>query len=357
MAQEFTYPVDLLKEEDGIVATLPDFPEVFTQGEDQEEAIGAAADALDEAVAGRIKRGDHIPEPSVIDDRPSVSVSPTLAAKAALHRALRDASLTQSSLAAKLGCDEREVRRLLDPRHPSKMPRLQEAIGKLDQELTVDIVSFRRVEITQAKATTYRGLEIHAELVAELLFPRQIKAGGPVPVIDALRQADRLQPLLQGPYPIEAKPNSKLQEEGATEFKRGKLILQLRKDVWEGAENGIGRYRFTAAHELAHALRHAGELTRGGGRAFRDSTCTASEKLPPNVPIYESPEWQANAWAGAFLLPFGAVRAYMATLSSDVDFSLTDFAKHFQVSTQAAEIRLQKLVQRFAHQAPPTGSG
>jgi len=31
-------------------------------------------------------------------------------------------------LARKLGCDEREMRRMLDPRHPSKLLRVEEAL-------------------------------------------------------------------------------------------------------------------------------------------------------------------------------------------------------------------------------------
>ena len=66
-----------------------------------------------------------------------VPVPAQTAAKAALYLALREAGLSKRQLAARLGCDEKEVRRLLDPRHPSKLPRLQAALVALGKRLTV----------------------------------------------------------------------------------------------------------------------------------------------------------------------------------------------------------------------------
>jgi len=49
------------------------------------------------------------------------------AAKAALYVALQEAKVTKTELAKRLQCDEKEVRQLLDPRHPSKLPRIESA--------------------------------------------------------------------------------------------------------------------------------------------------------------------------------------------------------------------------------------
>jgi antitoxin HicB len=63
---ETAYPVTLTSDEKdgGFVVTFKDFPEAITQGETTEEALVEAADALDEAIAGRLQRGDPIPVPS-----------------------------------------------------------------------------------------------------------------------------------------------------------------------------------------------------------------------------------------------------------------------------------------------------
>ncbi|HEY4573857.1 MAG TPA: type II toxin-antitoxin system HicB family antitoxin [Thermoanaerobaculia bacterium] len=142
MAHELTYPVTLTPDSDdgGFVVTFEDLPEAITQGETVTEALAEAADALEEAVAGRIRRGEPIPEPSPATDRPIVPVPVQTAAKAALYLALQETGITKAELAVRLGCDEKEVRRLLDPRHPSKLPRIQKALAALGKGLSVRLV-------------------------------------------------------------------------------------------------------------------------------------------------------------------------------------------------------------------------
>lgn len=62
-----------------------------------------------------------------------------MAAKAALYLAMREAGMTNVQLARKLACDEREVRRMLDPRHPTKLPRIKEALEVLGKRLVVGV--------------------------------------------------------------------------------------------------------------------------------------------------------------------------------------------------------------------------
>lgn len=59
--------------------------------------------------------------------------------KAALYLAMREAGITKMELARKLGVDEKEVRRLLDPHYGSKLPRIAEAISLLGQRLVIDL--------------------------------------------------------------------------------------------------------------------------------------------------------------------------------------------------------------------------
>ena len=142
--RDFSYPVVLTEDdaEGGFVVTFPDLPEAITQGDDAAEALSQAADALEEAVAGRIRRGVEIPAPS--RPRPGqhlVPVPAQTAVKAALYLALCESGLSKVELAARLGCDEKEVRRLLDPRHPSKLPRLQAALAALGKRLALRLES------------------------------------------------------------------------------------------------------------------------------------------------------------------------------------------------------------------------
>ncbi len=140
--QSFSYPVRLApdRRDGGYVVTFRDLPEAITQGDDLADALAQAADCLEEAMAGRIRRGDEIPAPS----RPAkgqrlIAVPGVTAAKAALYLALRQTGTTGAKLASLLRCPERHVRRLLDPRHASRLPDLQRALQALGKQLVIQV--------------------------------------------------------------------------------------------------------------------------------------------------------------------------------------------------------------------------
>jgi antitoxin HicB len=62
-----------------------------------------------------------------------------MAAKAALYLAMTEAGMSNVRLARKLECDEREVRRMLDPRHPTKLRRIKEALELLGKRLVISV--------------------------------------------------------------------------------------------------------------------------------------------------------------------------------------------------------------------------
>lgn len=131
MQQQFVFPVILKPEADGgYVVNFPDVPEAITQGDTVEHALSEAADCLDEAVAGRVDDNEPIPEPSPLKrGQYLVAVPARTAAKAALYLALREADISKSELARRLELDEKEVRRMLDPRYATKIDRIEAAFG------------------------------------------------------------------------------------------------------------------------------------------------------------------------------------------------------------------------------------
>ncbi len=140
--QDFIYPAKLTPEEEarGFVVTFVDLPEAITQGKDVEDALREAADCLDEAIANRIVMGLPIPKPSrIAKGQYFVALPAQTAAKAALYLALGNTKISKMELARRLQCDEKEVRRLLDPRHPSKLPRIEAALAVLGQKLVVGL--------------------------------------------------------------------------------------------------------------------------------------------------------------------------------------------------------------------------
>jgi len=137
------YPAAFRAEEGGeVTVTFRDLPGAITFGEDPSAALEAARDCLDESLSFRIARRLDVPPPSAKRRGERLVAPPALtAAKLALYIAQRMAGLTNVALAARLGCHEREVRRLLDPRHASGLERLADAIRAAggDLELHLDI--------------------------------------------------------------------------------------------------------------------------------------------------------------------------------------------------------------------------
>jgi len=61
----YGFPVRLERDDENrLVVHFPDLPEALTDGADEAEALAEAADCLSEALAGRINRGEDIPQPS-----------------------------------------------------------------------------------------------------------------------------------------------------------------------------------------------------------------------------------------------------------------------------------------------------
>lgn len=140
----FNYPATLIQqEEEGYLVRFNDFPEAITQGDTVEDALNEAIDCLEEAIANRIEMKLNIPTPSCPKKTDYIILlHTTFAAKTALYLAMREQKLSNTSLAERLNCDEKEVRRLLDPHFKSKMPRIEQALHLLGKKLQLEIVSY-----------------------------------------------------------------------------------------------------------------------------------------------------------------------------------------------------------------------
>src|SRR5207302_1318189 len=101
---------------DTLLVTCPDLPEVTTFGEDEGDALLRARDAIEEALAARIAHRVPIPEPSA-GDEPHVSLPALTALKVELYRAVREDDVRKAELARRLGMHGPQVDRLFDLRH------------------------------------------------------------------------------------------------------------------------------------------------------------------------------------------------------------------------------------------------
>lgn len=121
-----------------ILVTALDLPEVATFGEDREDALARAVDAIETALMGRIADRDVIPAPKAgaADhvDLPTLSV-----AKAELYRAMRAEGVGKTALAKRLGVALPQIDRLLDLRHQSRLDAIERALAALRRALIISV--------------------------------------------------------------------------------------------------------------------------------------------------------------------------------------------------------------------------
>ena len=137
----FEFAVSLVvADEGGFVVTCRDLPQLVTQGDDLPHALAEAADAMDEVFAAYMLAGIEFPTPTKRRKGERLVAPPAeTMAKAALYVAMRDAGISKVQLAKRLGIDEKEVRRLLDPHYGSKLPRIAQAISVLGRRLVIGL--------------------------------------------------------------------------------------------------------------------------------------------------------------------------------------------------------------------------
>jgi antitoxin HicB len=121
------------------VLQFRDLPEAIAGGAARDAAIEAAEGVLQAALWFRLKEGRKIPSPSP-PKRGDVLVPVRAATAAKVAAAAFHASgLSRLELARRLKLDEKEVRRMLDPEHPTKIERLDESIRALGQRLVLTV--------------------------------------------------------------------------------------------------------------------------------------------------------------------------------------------------------------------------
>lgn len=135
------YPLTLSPDENGtIIAQAVDVPGALTVGRDEAEATARAVDALITLFVHLMAEDQPIPRPSRPKrGQPVAVLPPQVTAKLAIYEAMREAGLTQAALAGRLGCDPRQVRRLLDLDHRSRLDQLEAALAALGKRLILEV--------------------------------------------------------------------------------------------------------------------------------------------------------------------------------------------------------------------------
>jgi antitoxin HicB len=123
-----------------VVVSFPDVPEAITQGRGEIDARTQAQKALGLALLTYPHRDLSLPKSkSRGSNLVPIAVEAPVAAKLALLDAFRASGMSKSEFGRRIGKDEKEVRRLLNPQHATKLSTLAHALGVLGQRLVVGV--------------------------------------------------------------------------------------------------------------------------------------------------------------------------------------------------------------------------
>jgi len=142
----FGYRYKLERQQNGWwLVRFPGIPEALTEGETEREARGNVVDCVIAALGGYMKAGRPLPRQGAGHVGADRAVLPSLVtAKLAVYETMRSRGWSKLRLAKELGMPENSVRRLLDLRHSSQMWVIDEALAKMNSELSIDLPKQRR---------------------------------------------------------------------------------------------------------------------------------------------------------------------------------------------------------------------
>jgi len=135
---EFIYPAIVEEEEGFFTVSFRDLPHALTDGTTYEKAVEEAVDCLGEALASCIVDNEELPIPSTATvDEVLIAPPALIAAKAALYLATKDAGLSKTALALRLGVSEAVGRRLINPRYQSKIVNIEKAMAVVGRRMII----------------------------------------------------------------------------------------------------------------------------------------------------------------------------------------------------------------------------
>jgi antitoxin HicB len=132
------YPVDLAPDDnDTVLVTFPDVPGAITYGQDEEEALANAVDALETIFSALITDRKEIPFASPARGRKTVSPTLLGTLKISVYRAMRARGWRKADLARAMGLNPRQIDRLLDLRHATTVAQLEQALTVCGQRAEI----------------------------------------------------------------------------------------------------------------------------------------------------------------------------------------------------------------------------
>lgn len=134
------YRVTLEREKGLVNVYFPDVPGAQTFGDDEQEALARAVDALETMFMGLIEYREDIPRPRAPKRGEKTVTLPALTvAKLELYQAMRAAGVGKAELARRLNCHLPQIDRLLNLAHASRLDQLEHAFSALGKRLEIAV--------------------------------------------------------------------------------------------------------------------------------------------------------------------------------------------------------------------------
>lgn len=183
---------------------------------------------------------------------------------------------------------------------------------------------------------SYRKLESHAASVRQQLNFRPDEAVEPLRLFEdlheiSIRRSDGTAiPLRSGVIALE-------DSEGYARYDMERKLIEIlaAERVYAWLESRHPRAAYFIAHELGHCLLHTDQLIRLAQMPTTQQAAFHRGRIDHKP--YEDTEWQANAFAGAVLMPAHGL-ALLEQAYGHLDAAL--IAERFGVSSEAAGYRL-----------------
>jgi antitoxin HicB len=135
------YPLTLTPDSNGtFLVTFPDFPEATSVGEDEEDALRNAVDALETALMIYFTERRAVPLPSEPSPGGRVVALPALeTAKVLLWNEMHLQKIRKADLARMLDVHTPQVDRLFDLTHSSKIEFVEQAAKALGKSISISL--------------------------------------------------------------------------------------------------------------------------------------------------------------------------------------------------------------------------
>lgn len=137
----FDYPVTMTLDTNGtFLVTFTDVPEAITFGDDEDEALLQAVDALESALAFYVGERIPLPVPSKAKrGQKTVRPSALECAKLGVYQAMTEQGIKKAELARRLGWHVPQIDRLLDLNHASRFDQIEAAARALGKQIEISI--------------------------------------------------------------------------------------------------------------------------------------------------------------------------------------------------------------------------